>query len=120
MSLNIAAEGFSFSTTAVTDITAVAAATFDGGNADVESADLQLQVDTSAAGAPVDLAGLPAPVALGVCPGATLTLVKTNVGGQNLVYTDPVTGITYSYVNKQGESITLEADLVNDQWVVRP
>ncbi len=119
MSLNIAAEGFSF-TKPLTDIATLVAGSFVGGNADVESADLQVQMDTSGMTAPHDLANMPSPSALGVCPGASLTVVKVNQGGTNLTYVDPVTGIPYNYVNKQGESITLEADLVADQWVVRP
>lgn len=117
MSLNIAAEGFTFMSAAQT--TAVfTVAMFDGGDADIMSETLQAQLDTSAGD--IDLAGIPSPITLGVCPGASMTVVKNSTDGNKIIYTDPVTNIAYSYVNKQGESITLKADNVNDQWVVKP
>lgn len=121
MSLDLTGDGFSFTTAAITDLTAVVAGSFDGGAGNIASDDLNMQIDTTAmTAAQANLSNLPLPNTLEVCPGATLSVVKVNTGGETVRYTDPVTGITYAFVNKQGESITLEADTVGNQWVVRP
>lgn len=120
MSLDLSSEGFSFSTSAISDISTINASTFNGGDNNINSSKLQLQIDTSSETNPVDLSNLPNPTTLGVISGCTLTIVKINSGGTNLTYTDPLTTITYNYVDRQGESITLQADIDGDRWIVTP
>lgn len=120
MSLDLSNSGFSYTKPSITDIAALVGTDFSQGDNDIQSSDLTLYVDTTAmAVGAADLGTLPSPLALGVCPGATLTVVKTNAGGETVSYQDPITGVTYSYMDKPGESITIEADVVNDIWVVR-
>lgn len=132
MSLNISASGFSYNSklNALTANDTLGTAhpmpldgtLFDAGLAAKDSEEFRHAIDTAGFDLNLSAAGvLPAPSAMGVCGGAIITFVKANAGGGVISYTDPVMGITYAYVNKQGESITLVADLDggNDQWLVR-
>lgn len=117
MSFDKNLEGYSFATAAVTDLTTVVPATFDGGKADVESATLKIRLDTSAATAVVDIAtDLPVPNTMGACPGAELVIVKDNPGGFGAEFTDPEDGRVLTYVDKKDDTITLIADTANNRW----
>ena len=116
MSLNLSSDGVAYNTTAVLStavaLGAITSATYDAGNAVSEVGKLILLVDTTALDA--DLADLATPTEMGVTDGVELTVV--NADSKKITYTDPNTGYALSYVNKQGESITLVAS--NNTWIV--
>jgi len=118
-SLDLTSAGFSFNTVPTENIDIELATILDGGQADIKSQDITLFVDTTLATDKIDLDDLLDPIANKVSKGCTLTVVKANPGGAHIEYQCPITNYTYSYVDRQGESITLEADTVEDQWVVR-
>lgn len=116
MSLNLSSDGVAYNTTAVLSSTAalnaVNAATFNAGNPVAEVGKLLLLIDTTAIDA--DLADLATPDTIGVADGTTIACI--NAANKKIVYTDPNTGYTFNYVNKQGESLTLVAS--NNTWIV--
>ena len=116
MSLNLSSDGVAYNTTAVLSsavaLGAVNAATFDAGNPVAEVGKLVVLIDTGLADA--DLADLSLPSAIGVADGTSIACV--NGSNNKIIYTDPNTGYSFSYVNKQGESLTLVAS--NNAWIV--
>lgn len=103
------------------DFSGVVAATFDSGDL-AKAGKLLLQVDLTANG--MDLNTLPTTLldangAELLEDGLKLTVVKVDVTGNNLTFLDPVTGVSYDYVNRRGESISLVADWSTGaaQWV---
>lgn len=117
MSLNLSTDGVAYNTTAVLPTTAalgaVNAATFNAGNPVSECGKLILLINTTTGNA--DLADLANPNSIGAADGTTIACVNgSNVG--KIIYTDPNTGYAFSYVNRQGESITLVAS--NNSWIV--
>lgn len=108
---------------AAADLSGVTAATFDSGDFD-EAGVLLLQVDTAAGD--IDAATMPVSLldsngAEALIDGVEVTIVKNSADGNKVTFTDPVTNITYSYVNRQGESITLVFDTSSGtgQWVAK-
>lgn len=53
--------------------------------------------------------------------GVEISIIKNDVSSNNLTFVDPVTGITYDYVNRRGESLTLVMDRSTGaaQWVAK-
>jgi hypothetical protein len=117
MSLSLSTDGVAYNTTAVLPTTvalgAVNAATFDAGNAVAECGKLILLIDTTTGDA--DLADLALPNAIGAADGTTIACVNGS-NSNKIIYTDPNTGYSFSYVNRQGESLTLVA--TNNAWIV--
>ena len=117
MSLNLSTDGVAYNTTAVLStavaLGAVNAATFNAGNPVAECGKLILLIDTTAQNA--DLADLALPNAMGAADGTTIACVNGS-NSNKIIYTDPNTGYSFSYVNRQGESITLVAS--NNSWIV--
>lgn len=105
-----------------TDLSGVTAATFDSGDV-ANAGSFLLQVDTS--GGDIDAGTLPTSMALGgtelLVDGVELTIVKTTTDGNTVTFADPVTGITYAYVNRQGESMSLVFDTSTGagRWVAK-
>ena len=122
MSLNLSARiGFAHNTGAVTDVTAITNATFDGGSVG-KANKFRLAVDTTAAGAAVDLSTLPVSMLAAdgtelFVSGAMLTVVKANDAGQDIIFPDPLLG-TFSHINLKQESLTLIHDGV--AWIAQP
>ena len=90
----------------------ITAATFDSGDFDTAGS-LLLQCDTSAGD--IDLNLLPTTLtdssgaeALG--DGVRLTAIKINATAGKLIFVDPITGITYNYADRRGESVSLVFD----------
>lgn len=121
MSLNISTEGMAFNGTKVAGtavgLAALADTDFDSGSAFEDAQKLILFLDNSGTPAPDAIAALPAPSALGAVGGVELVLVN-DTNGKKITVTDPNTTYTLSYVNRQGESITLIVDDESDQWIV--
>lgn len=124
MSLNLdAALSHTFNTAALAaaNLAAVTIATFDGGDAETAGSAM-LQVDTS--GGDIDAATMPTTLlnSAGVellIDGFELTIVKNSVDTNKVTFLDPVTGISFSYVDRQGESITLIFVASNTRWMAK-
>jgi hypothetical protein len=121
MSLDLGAEGFAYNTVKVANTTAalgaITLATFNAGDDASLASKLMLQVDNSGATPSADIiADLPAPVALGVVGGTEIVIIN-DTNGKKLNVTDPITGLSLSYANRVGESVTIVADGDGDQWV---
>lgn len=121
MSLDLGAEGFAYNSVKVANTTAalgaITLATFNSGDDASLAAKLMLQVDNSGATPSADIiADLPAPVALGVVGGTEMVIIN-DTNGKILNVTDPITGLSLSYANRIGESVTIIADGAGDQWV---
>ena len=102
-------------------LAAITAATFDSGDFDT-AGNLLLQVDTAAGNA--DLNTLPLSLTDGsgaeaLVDGVRMTVIKVTSDGNRLLFTDPVTGIVYSYADRCGESLSLVFDtsVAGGQWV---
>ena len=102
-------------------LAAITAATFDSGDFDT-AGNLLLQVDTAADSA--DLNTLPLTLTDGsgaeaLVDGVRMTVIKVTSDGNKLLFTDPVTGIAYSYADRRGESLSLVFDtsVAGGQWV---
>lgn len=117
MSLALSTDGVAYNTVAVAStalaLGGITSATFDGGNPAAEVGKLLLLIDTALADA--NLADLAAPSAMDVADGVELVCIN-NTNGKKITYTDPNTGYSLDYVNKQGESISLVSS--NDTWLV--
>lgn len=117
MSLNLSTDGVAYNTTAVLPtavaLGAITSATFDAGNPVAECGKLILLINTTTQNA--DLADLALPNAMGAADGTTLACVNGS-NSNKIVYTDPNTGYSFTYVNRQGESLTLVAS--NNTWIV--
>lgn len=108
--------------TATADLSGVTIATFDGG--DVDSAGkFLLQVGTG-----VDIDANTLPVTLLNANGAELfedgteiTITKVSTDANKITFIDPITGISYNYVNRAGESISLIYDMSTGvgRWVAK-
>jgi len=121
MSLDLSAEGMAYNATKVAGTTAGLAAltlaNFDTGSGASDATQLLLQLNNSGTPSADIATDLPAPSALGVVGGTKLTLIN-DTNGKKVTFTDPFTGIVFSFVNRAGESISLLADDENDQWVM--
>lgn len=121
MSLDLSAEGLAYNSTKILGTTVGLAALvigdFDSGDPAETSNKLILQLDNSGTPSANIGADLPVPSALEVVGGTELVVVN-DVNGKKVTFIDPVTGITFNYVNRVGESITLIADGTGDQWVM--
>jgi hypothetical protein len=121
MSLDLSAEGLAYNSVKVAGTTvglaALADTNFNSGDPFDTSNKLILQLDNSGTPSANIGADLPAPSALGVVGGTELVVVN-DTNGKVVTFNDPVTGITFNYVNRAGESITLVADGTGDQWVM--
>lgn len=119
MSLSIANEGMAFNATKVAGTTvglsAVTLADFDSGSTADAASQLNLYLDNS--GTPSTDIGtdLPTPSTLGVVAGTKL-VVFNDTTGSKVTFVDPENGVTYDFVNKNGEYITLISD--GSQWVI--
>lgn len=118
MSFDKSTDGVSWNDSAAAPavLSGLAAGDFTEGKGDIDSAILKYYVEPTA---DVSANTLPAPSATGICDGAELVLIKNNTGGGKITYTDPETGRTIDYVNKQDEAMTLTADLSSDTWVFK-
>ena len=121
MSLDLGAEGMAYNGTKVAGtavgLAALALTDFDTGSEAAVATQLLLQLDNSGVPAPDAAASLPIPSALGVVGGTKLTIIN-DTNGKKVTFIDPFTGITFDFVNRVGESISLLADDENDQWVM--
>jgi hypothetical protein len=119
MSLSIANEGMAFNGTKVVGTTAGLAAltlaNFDSGSSADASNQLNLYLDNSGVPSADIATDLPTPVALGVISGTKL-VVFNDTTGKKVTFIDPENGVTYDFVNKNGEYITLVSD--GAQWVI--
>lgn len=121
MSLDISSSGVAYNSVKVAGTTvglaALTLADFNSGDTATDSDTLLLQLDNS--GTPSADAGtdLPAPSALGVIGGTKLVLIN-DTNGKKVTFVDPVTSISFEFVNRVGEAITLVADGDGDQWVM--
>ena len=126
MSLDLSNKvGRAHNTTAFTgaDFAAVDASTFDSGNI-ASAGNFLLQTDLTANA--MDANTLPTSMldANGVellTDGVELTIVKVDPTRNNITFVDPITGITYSYVDRPGESLTLVMDrsTTPEQWAAK-
>lgn len=121
MSLDLSSEGLAYNGTKVAGtsvgLAALALGDFDQGDAAATSSTLILELDNSGTPSANIAANLPAPSALGVVGGTKLVVVN-DTNGKKVTFIDPITGITFDYVNRAGEAITLGADGTGDQWVM--
>lgn len=94
------------------DFSGVTFATFDSGDA-ASAGKFLLQVDLTANGMDVNTMPVTMTDANGVevlTDGVEMTIVKVDPSPNNLTFVDPITSITYSYVDRPGEGITLVVD----------
>jgi hypothetical protein len=121
MSLDLSASGLSYNGTKVAGtsvgLAALTLGDFDSGDDASLATTLILQLDNSGTPSADIAADLPAPSALGVVGGTKLVVVN-DTNGKKVTFIDPITGITFNYVNRAGEAITLGADGDGDQWVM--
>lgn len=112
--------------TTITDLSTVALGTFDSG--EVEEAGKFLLQATMSGGADLDANTLPVTLVSAAgeelfIDGVELTIIKVDATPAKVTFLDPVTGINYAYVNRQGESITLVYDASqgagNERWVAK-
>ena len=111
MSLSIANEGMAYNSVKVLGTTAGLAAltlaNFNTGDSANAANQLNLYLDNS---------GTPsADIALGVV-GGTKLVVFNDSNGKKVTFIDPVNGVTYDFVNKNGEYITLVSN--GADWVI--
>lgn len=76
-----------------------------------DNAQAQVLLDTTAG----DITITPAAYT-GLTEGDVLMFVKTDTSANRIIYTDPVSGFVYNFVNRQGEYLCLKYDGTN--WVV--
>lgn len=76
-----------------------------------DNSQAQVLIDTTAA----DVVLTPGAIT-GVVEGDILMFVKTDASANRIVYTDPVSGFTYDFVNRQGEYLCLKYN--GTDWVV--
>lgn len=122
MSLDLGSEGFAYNSVKVANTTvalgAITLATFNTGDEPAVATTLLLQLDNSGATPSADVsADLKDPSVLGVVSGTKLVLVN-DTNGTKVTLIDPITGITFDFVNRIGEAITLIADGATDKWVM--
>jgi hypothetical protein len=123
MSLSIANEGLAYNATKVANTTAalgaITLATFDEGVDGGSASILNLYLDNSGATPSANIgADLPAPSALGVVSGTELN-VYNDTTGKRVNFTDAKLSVGYTFVNKNGEFITLVADDAADRWLIK-
>lgn len=124
MSLDFANKtGLAFATSLYSGaLGAIVATVFDGGAGADNASVLRLDFDT--AGGDVDLNGLPTTLTASdgsevLVDGLQLVCIKGTFDASKLVFTDPIFGYVYAFVNQQSEAITLtfSDDGVTRQWV---
>jgi len=119
MSLAIPSEGFANNGTKVVGtavgLAALTLGDFDEGTSASNATQLNLLLDNSGTPSADIATDLPTPVALGVIAGTKL-VVFNDTNGKKVTFTDPLNGIVYDFVNKNGEYITLVSDGTN--WVI--
>jgi hypothetical protein len=121
MSLDLSSSGLSYNSVKVAGTTlglsALVIADFNSGDSADLATTLILQLDNSGTPSADIATDLPIPSALGVIGGTKLVVIN-DTNGQKVTFTDPITGIVFSFVNRAGEAITLGADGDGDQWVM--
>lgn len=121
MSLSISNEGMAYNATKVVGtavgIAALTLADFDTGVAAATAKQLHLYLDNSGVPAPDLAVSLPAPTTLGVISGTVLKIFNDTTG-KKVTFIDPENGVTYDFVNKNGEYITLMAEADGNRWVI--
>ena len=119
MSLSIANEGMAYNATKVAGTTvglaALTLANFDSGTTAANANQLNLYLDNSGTPSANIATDLPTPLALGVVAGVKL-VVFNDTNGQKVTFIDPENGVTYDFVNKNGEYISLISD--GTQWLI--
>jgi hypothetical protein len=121
MSLDLSSSGLAYNSVKVAGTTAGLAAltlaNFNSGDSASTSDTLLLQLDNSGTPSADIGTDLPAPSALGVIGGTKLVVIN-DTNGVKVTFVDPVTSISFDFVNRNGEAITLVADGSGDQWVM--
>lgn len=119
MSLSIANEGMAFNVTKVVGTTAGLAAltlaNFDGGTSASAANQLNLYLDNSGTPSADISTDLPSPDTLGVVAGTKL-VVYNDSNGKKVTFGDPENSVSYDFVNKNGEYITLISD--GSRWLI--
>jgi hypothetical protein len=125
MSLDLSGKaGVAYATATITAPAGFVSTIFNATEAD-SSNQYVAKVDTTAGN--VDLSTLAAPSTLAFLrDGDTVTFIKATTDANRVIVDDLTpganfngfSGVVYNYVNQQGESITLLADVSNDKWGV--
>lgn len=123
MSLDLSnKKGVAYNTTpsTLTDFSTVTAATFDGG--DIDNANMiQLFVDATAGSVSLDTLPTSLTGSNGqelLVDGVQLTVIKSDVTGNTLSITDPLSTDVFSFVNIKGERYSLVFDGSNTRWII--
>lgn len=127
MSLDLANKnGVALASTPITDATAFAVGIFDLGDSATMADEYKVKVDTSAGDVTLDTLPLPSTLTF-LEHGDEVTFIKVTTDANTVIVDDQTpgaafdgfTGVIYSYVNRQGESITLIANGKDDKWGVK-